>query len=389
MGVPPRDPASYQPALRWWGHLWRTALVLLIAVVAWAELAHWQWEHDRGWFWADLAGGLLSAVIVTYRRRWPVQTVVATTALGFVSASSGGGATLALVSLATRRRWREIIPLAALSLTQALAFESYNPVSNDPWAITVTASVLVVGITIAIGLYIGSRRELMATLEDRATTAESEQASRISQARTAERTRIAREMHDVLAHRISLVAMHAGALSYREDLDRDEVRKASGVIQDNAHQALVDLREVLGILREDPTSDQPDKPQPTWCDIPRLVEEAELVGMKVRYANALDDASPPERSGRTVYRIIQEGLTNARKHAPDTTVVVQVDGLPQEAVRVEIRNPLRVGDRRQVTPGSGLGLVGLHERTGLSGGTLVHSIEDGEFVLRAWLPWPS
>ena len=102
----------------------------------------------------------------------------------------------------------------------------------------------------AVGLYIGARRELIATLRDRADRAEREQAMRVAQARTNERARIAREMHDVLAHRISLVAMHAGALGYRTDLSRDETKRAADVISQNAHQALVDLREILGVLRD-------------------------------------------------------------------------------------------------------------------------------------------
>jgi len=126
-------------------------------------------------------------------------------------------------------------------------------------------------------------------------------------------------MHDVLAHRISLVAMHAGALSYRGDLSREETQLAAGVIQDGAHQALSDLREVLGVLR-DPTGDHdgsPQRPQPTLHDVPALVAEAVDGGMRVQ----LDDELPPEAdvpaaTGRTIYRMVQEALTNARKHAP-------------------------------------------------------------------------
>ena len=130
-------------------------------------------------------------------------------------------------------------------------------------------------------MYIGSRRELLATLRERADTAEAEQAARVAQARTAERAQIAREMHDVLAHRISLVTMHAGALTYREDLTADEMRATAAVIQENSHQAMVELREVLGLLRDGPGDSAPELPQPSAVDLPALLDEARASGMRI------------------------------------------------------------------------------------------------------------
>lgn len=385
--MPSRDPSTYRAPPTWWGQTWRVVGAVAIGILAWAHLARWQWQHDQAWFWTDVALGLAGLVVMQARRRRPVLTAVVTIAFCLVSASSGGPATVALLSLATRRRWREIVPIGLLSVTQGLIFESYLPTPKDPWPVTVTVTLAVLGIIIAVGMYIGSRRELLATLRERAVTAESEQSSRVAQARATERARIAREMHDVLAHRISLVAMHAGALSYRDDLSPDEVRRASGIIQDNAHRALVDLREVLGILRDDPTAEEPNRPQPTWCDIPTLVQEAQDVGMNVSYVDDLAGTDVPERVGRTAYRIVQEALTNARKHAADTSVQVCVGGVSQQRVEVEVRNPLRVGKVLTASPPSGLGLVGLQERTALSGGTLTHEVSGDSFVLHATLPW--
>jgi signal transduction histidine kinase len=247
-------------------------------------------------------------------------------------------------------------------------------------------------VLIAAGLYIGARRALLASLKDRAERAEREQAMRVAQARTTERARIAREMHDVLAHRISLVAMHAGAMAYRTDLSPHESRRTAEVIRDNAHQALADLREVLGMLREDRTPDAVSRPQPTLRDVPGLIDEATTSGMNVRFSSDVGDlAPPPETVGRSAYRIIQESLTNARKHAPDTAVDVRLSGEPGGDLTVEIRNPLRVGDRSDKVslPGSGLGLIGLTERAELSGGRLEHGRTAGrEFFVRAQLPWP-
>ena len=103
---------------------------------------------------------------------------------------------------------------------------------------------------LAVGAYIGSRRELLWTLRDRAERAEDEQALRVEQGRLNERHRIAREMHDVLAHRISLIAMHAGALAYRTDLTAEEMHETAELIQAKSHEALTDLRQVLGVLRD-------------------------------------------------------------------------------------------------------------------------------------------
>jgi signal transduction histidine kinase len=378
------------PPLRWWNHAWRYAVVVAISAVAWAELAPWQWEHRRWWFWTDLGVGLVTLVMLGWRRRYPMTVAVTINALTLVSWSAGGPATLALVSLATRRRWREVVPVGVLALVAGVALEGMNPVRTSDYAFTIPFVALVIAVSVGWGMYIGSRRELVATLRERAETAEIEQASRIAQARAAERSRIAREMHDVLAHRISLVTMHAGALVYRDDLSRDEVRTAAGIIQDNSHRAMVELREVLGILREGPGDSAPERPQPSAGDLTGLIDEARQSGMRVEPTIAVVLAEIPEALGRTVYRVVQEALTNARKHAADTLVTVTVAGGPDDGLSIEVRNPIRVGELRSAPPRSGLGLAGLAERAELAGGRLTHRVSPGtEFVLTAWLPWPA
>ncbi|MCW2839386.1 MAG: two-component sensor histidine kinase [Aeromicrobium sp.] len=364
--------------------------MLVISGVSWFEVVLWQWDHHRWWFWSDLTLGVLSLLLVRWRRRLPVPVAAVTNLLAFVSWSASGPATLALVSLATHRRWRQIIPVALLALVAGIVLEADNPVGTEPYAFTIPFLVLIIGFTTGWGMYIGSRRELLATLRERAETAEAEQHARVVQARTAERSRIAREMHDVLAHRISLVTMHAGALVYREDLNAEAIRATARVIQDNSHQAMIDLREVLGILRDDPGDAAPELPQPSARDLPDLIDEARRSGMRVEADHALELDGVPDQLGRTVYRVVQEGLTNARKHAADTLVTVIVAGGPDVGANVEVRNPLRIGERRTQAPDSGLGLVGLAERAELAGGRLTHRVSPaGEFVLSAWLPWPT
>jgi signal transduction histidine kinase len=377
------------PPLNWWSRVWRYALVLAISTVSWIEIARWQWDNARWWFWVDLAVGLVCLGILPWRRRFPVRVAAVTNAATLVSWSAGGPATLSLVSLATRRRWREILPVALLGLAAGLVLETRNPVDVQPWEFTLPVLVLVLGVAVGWGMYIGSRRELLATLRDRAETAEADQHARVAQARAAERSRIAREMHDVLAHRISLVTMHAGAMVYREDLDADQLRATARIIQDNSHHAMTELREVLGILREGPGDADPEDPQPSARDLPELILEARRSGMRVVSNEAVDLAAIPDPLGRTLYRVVQEGLTNARKHAADTLVTVSVAGAPAVGVTVQVDNPLRVGEGTRRTPPSGLGLIGLSERAELAGGRLTHTVSPtGEFVLKAWLPWP-
>lgn len=381
---------DYQPQLRWWNHAWRYALVLTISGFAWFEVAYWQWDHQRWWFWTDLGLGILGLVALHWRRAFPVPVAAFANALSFVSWASAGPATLSLVSMATRRRWREIIPVGILALTAGLVLEGYNPVGSDPFAFTLPFIVGIIAISVGWGMYIGSRRELLATLRERAHTAEAEQSARVSQARAAERGRIAREMHDVLAHRISLVTMHAGALTYREDLTAEEMRATAAVIQEASHQALVELRDVLGILRDDPGDSSPERPQPSAVDLPALLDEARASGMRIETPELVAFDGIPDTLGRTLYRVVQESLTNARKHAPNTLVTVSVNGSPYAGLWVTVTNPLEVGSSRLDVPESGLGLIGLAERTALVGGKLTHRVTPGrEFVVEAWLPWPA
>lgn len=374
-----------------WGHVWRIALVLLISAIAWAQLAEYQWRHVQWWFWLDLALGVASFVAMFWRRRHPVPVALVTNLAASFSMTSAGPGTLTLFSLATRRRWREIIPVSIAAIGSAVAYEVWcDPTTgpDNPLAVELGFLVTAVAVTIGWGMYIGSRRELLATLRERAETAEAEQAARVAQARIAERARIAREMHDVLAHRISTVTMHAGALAFRDDLAADEVRRAARVIESNSRLALVELRQVLGVLREDPGDAAPEPPQPTATSIESLVEQFRTAGMNLQWTPQVDPSAIPDTIGRTAYRTVQEGLTNAAKHAPRTRVDVTMSGGPQDGLLIEVANRIPAGaPERTAIPASGLGLVGLAERAQLAGGRLTRSVTADRHVLRVWLPW--
>jgi signal transduction histidine kinase len=376
------EPAEYQPRISLWGHTWRFALCLSFSAMGWLPIVDKQSEIQ----WAlDVVLGVLAYVLVfAFHRRWPVPIAVVVCLFGAASGLAAGATILASVSVATRRRWREIALVGSVGFAAAQFLVSWQPTGEEPLWLMLVINAVATAAMLAWGMYIGSRRELMWTLRNRAERAEAEQELRATQSRSNERERIAREMHDVLAHRISQISMHAGALAFREDLTADEMRDSAGVIQTKAHEALTDLRSVLGVLR-DGSGELTHAPLPTYADVPTLVEEARGSGMTVALVDRLEAGEVvPEATGRTIYRIVQEGLTNAHKHAPGSTLTIQLTGSPDEGIDVVLRNPLGFGS---TTPGSGLGLVGLTERAELRGGRLEHGRDGSAFVLRGWIPW--
>jgi signal transduction histidine kinase len=163
------------------------------------------------------------------------------------------------------------------------------------------------------------------------------------------------------------------------------------VIRASAHQALEDLRAVIGLLRDGADGEAPQPPQPTLTALPGLLDESRAAGMRLNADVRVPDlAAVPDAVGRHALRIVQEALTNARKHATSAPVDLLVEGAPGEGLSIEVRNPVPVLAAGEAEiPGSGMGLVGLSERATLSGGRLEHGLDEhGDFRLRAWLPWP-
>lgn len=378
-------PEQYQPPLGWYSHAWRMALCVAISLVVWLPVAPGQFADRHVLLVFDLFLGVVSYPLVFWRRRWPLPVAVALTLMSLLSGIAAGPATLAAVSLATRRALMPISLVGVLGIAATQGYTEMQPSTNDEpaWLTFTFSTVFTIGM-MGWGMYIGSRRELMWALENRAVRVEAEQELRSEQARGNERARIAREMHDVLAHRISQISMHSGALAFRADLDADALRSGIAEIHGHANDALTDLRGVLGVLRDE-AGQLTRQPQPTYDDLADLVAEARALGMQVEYTDRLTGQAPPESVGRTLYRIVQEGLTNARKHAPGALVTVEVSGAPDSGVDVVLRNPLGFGPG--VSPTSGLGLIGLSERTLLSGGRLEHRREGAAFVLHGWIPW--
>ncbi|MEU4147025.1 sensor histidine kinase [Streptomyces parvulus] len=336
----------------------------------------------------DQLVGALACAAVWLRRRYPVGLAVAMLPLGFVSVTAGGTTLVALFTLAVHRPFRYVAWVAGAQIALQPLYYWLRPDPELPYLGVVLIGVLLTVSVVGWGMLARSKRQLMLSLRDRARRAETEARLRAEQAQRLAREAIAREMHDVLAHRLTLLSVHAGALEFRPDAPREDVVRAAGVIRESAHEALQDLREIIGVLRSAESDDAGGRPQPTLAALDALVSESREAGMKVSLTGRVaDPAAVPASVGRTAYRIAQEALTNARKHAPGTEVTVSVSGAPGDGLAMSVRNAPADTEVPHV-PGSGQGLIGLTERAVLAGGTLEHgATPDGGFEVRARLPW--
>ena len=233
-----------------------------------------------------------------------------------------------------------------------------------------------------VGIWVRTRAELLVALRERAERAEAERELLAKDAVLTERTRIAREMHDAVGHRVSLMVLQAGAIEMAAG-DPDRVTTLAGHVQTAGRQALDELSQAVGVLRSGDQDDAPLAPQPGLDDLERLVKECRSAGMAVELHAPPALAVDPVTS-RAAYRIVQESLTNAGKHAPGAQVTVDVDR-HERALVVRVRNS---AGSAAVDPSSGgFGLVGLRERVRTLDGTLrAEPRLDGGFLVEAVLP---
>ncbi|MYT38428.1 two-component sensor histidine kinase [Streptomyces sp. SID8356] len=338
----------------------------------------------------DSVAGAAACCALWLRRRWPVGLAVALTAVAVVEPVAVGALLVALFSLAVHRPLKPTAIVGAAALATVPLQPLVRPDPQTGYLVSVLFGVLLVLLALSWGLGVRSRRQLVLSLRERARRAEAEAELRAERAQRLAREAIAREMHDVLAHRLTLLSVHAGALEFRPDAPTAEIARAAGVIRDSSHEALQDLREIIGVLRGPGENGEGERPQPTLTTLGALIEESRQAGMDVTLDQRI--AAPgeaPAATGRTVYRIAQECLTNARKHAPGAEVTVTVTGGPGDGLTIEVANPAPTEPFERV-PGSGQGLIGLTERATLAGGSLEHGpAPDGGFLVRARLPWPA
>ncbi|GIJ58630.1 sensor histidine kinase [Virgisporangium aurantiacum] len=269
-------------------------------------------------------------------------------------------------------------------LRAALAVAMVAAVSTPMWLAYGADATLPIGLAICVlpvlaGLYLASRREVVAGLQERARRNLREERLRIDQARAEERAQIARDMHDVVTHRVSLMVLHATALEAAEGRDAAQI---GGQIQTIGRTALAELRTLVAVLRDGGAV--PLRPQPGIADLTELVEDSRALGLTVELS-IVDCVPVSSLVEHAVYRVVQEALTNVHRHAPTarTTVLVAPDG---PALEVVIRNGSGA-PAADSAGGGGHGLLGIGERVRLVGGTLrTRHLPGGGFEVVARIP---
>ncbi|MDM7831780.1 sensor histidine kinase [Cellulomonas edaphi] len=302
-------------------------------------------------------------------------------------------------------RWAHRVAMATALLGSLVLTASVRSTLLDPTAIALGMFAAVLALTVwAFGLVRRSRRETLEALVDRAERLEVERAQQGRLATAAERARIAREMHDIVAHSLTVMIAQADGGRYAADADPAAATRALGTIAETGRAALTDMRRLLGVLRDEPS--QPGgattggaeglrgtpaigttSPQPAADDLDTLVEQVRASGVRISMVRMGTPRPLPPGVGLTVYRIAQEALTNVLKHAgPEPTTTVMVQWRP-DGIALEITD-----DGRGAAAGSdglGQGLRGMAERATMFGGTVSAGPRPGGgFRVRATIPTP-
>ena len=332
---------------------------------------------------------LIAALPLFFRRRWPLEVLAWTIAIAVATGYAPAYVLpllFALFNVAALRGWRTGLPAAGLVLVaQITAIGLHHndaAIGFDP----LLSRTVATGLALAAGLYVYTRHAYVEGLEDRAARAERERELLAAQAVADERVRIARELHDVVAHNVSLMVVQAQAVG--AVADDEGQRGALDQIAALGRQGLAEMHRMLGVLRpgeEDPEAEL--APQPGVADVERLVEQARGAGLDVRLNVEGEPRSLPPGVDLSAYRIVQEALTNVVRHAGHASAAVTISYKPgglELAVVDDGRGPSTNGN-------GGHGLVGMRERVALFGGELVAGRgPDGRgYAVRALLPFGS
>jgi signal transduction histidine kinase len=376
--------------------------------------------------------GLVAGSVLLLRRRWPIAVVLVSIAItpaqmGFLMGLVG------LYTLAASELPRRIIgALAGMSFAGMLIVTFVRAhqgmgvrgdVTMGDWFVPFVSIATAIGMTappVLLGLYVGARRRLMESLRERADSLERElqllaerAEERAEWARNEERTRIAREMHDVVAHRVSLMVVHAAALQAVARKDPEKAVKNAALVGDMGRQALTELREMLGVLR---TGDGLSSVRvravplaavgvaaaaaasravddgaegPSLAELDELVGQSAAAGMVVELSVEGAVRGYAARVEQTAYRVVQEALTNVHKHAAGAKTHVRLAHRDAEiAMQVENECPPEPGSASAVgLPSGGNGLLGMKERVAALGGVFVSGPTDsGGFRVSAVIP---
>lgn len=326
---------------------------------------------------------IVGALLLLRRRQSPFQVGIGTAVLCLLAPTqSAPFAAYSIAAHGTGRR-RVIAGIAAIVLAFYLGGQIWR--QQDP-----LAAGFVIGFGAVLGLYVHARRALLTAAVDRAEAAEREQYWRSEQAAATERSRLAGEMHDVLSHRLNLLLLQAGALA--QTVQDPPTRRAVEDLRASGALALGELRDVFGALASTPASGIEDRAAEQESTLGPELAELTRQCRESGVALTMTEVNLPERLSptisRTALRVVQEGLTNAAKHAAGSPVDVRVVGSDSGITIsvINIRDASEVDDVVRQS-GGGRGLTGLRERTELVGGSLVSaSRPEGGFEVSAWLP---
>jgi hypothetical protein len=266
-------------------------------LVCFAELWTNHREASTTMFVIDAVLGLSCCGLVCARRRHPIAAGWIAVGCSTLSEAAGGVAIVALFTVAVHCQPRRTFQVASLAMLAGVTCGLLY--THAPSRFNCGALFFWVVVTIAVvgfGSFARARRELLLSLQERARRAEDEQHLRVREAQRAERARIAREMHDVLAHRISLLSVHAGALEFNPHASPEEISRAAGVIRVSGRAAQEELREVIGALRAGTELEDLQPPKPTIADLSTLVQESRAAGMNVSVNDTLEARSPSRSS---------------------------------------------------------------------------------------------
>jgi signal transduction histidine kinase len=377
-----------------------TAVLLAVAVPFTAALS----SGTRSAATALFALALVAPL--AWRRELPAASVATVYIVALVQLARGHGflvpadfaVLLALYSVTVHGpRWAHRVAIAgAVAGSFVLAVSISGPSERGTVAsIWVFCSAVALAVW-AFGLVRRARREAMAALVDRAHRLEIERDQQHQIATAAERSRIAREMHDIVAHSLSVIIAQSDGGRYAAQGDPDAATRALGTISETGRAALADMRRLLGVLRPnvDGVPAAPGRageavvvPQPAELDVESLVEQVRSSGLRVSLVRMGTPRRLPPGAGLTVYRICQEALTNVLKHAgPDPAVTVLVHWLPA-GITLEVSDDGRGAAAE--SDGQGQGLLGMRERAAMFGGTVaVGPRPGGGFRVRAQIPLP-
>jgi signal transduction histidine kinase len=337
---------------------------------------------------ALVAGSCLPLI---WRRRWPQAVFVIVSLVALVQWLAGVNIAvfniavmIAMYTIAAQCAFRWAVGavlVAEAGMAMAVYSERHGQRVPADWKELMPYSILVGAIWMS-GLYINTRRKYMRSLEERAKRLERERDAQAEVAAAAERARIAREMHDVIAHSISVMVVQADGAAWTVDTDTRRARRAMEAIGATGRQALMEMRRMLGVLREGGGAGL--APQPGVDQLGELIGQIRSAGLPVELVVAGTPSPLPAGLGLAIYRIVQEALTNVLKHAgPMARARVELH-YGDRTIEVRIRDD---GRGATFSDGRGHGLVGMRERAAVYGGTVrAEPVAGGGFQVTAWLP---